>query len=304
MGSNITLVSGFFDIGRGNLADANVARGVDKYFTYFADWCRMRNKLIVYTEPRYVDEVMRIRAEYGLADLTQVIPVEDIYAIEPEIYARMKEISANQRFCDYRYYKNAMSNQATYDYVMMLKYWCMMDAAKRGLIEDMVAWMDFGFNHSGELFTTPEEFDYHWEYYFEPKIHVFSHKDPDKELGLRNLQLQSDCLMGSPVVVHTSLCEELWNMVTDAMRALNMIDSIDDDQQLLLMGYRCKPELFEIHLSTWFMPLKECGGGHLSCREIVVPKLTPIQKVKRFIKKMLGMTIEEQFIKRIRKELE
>ena len=45
--AEITLVSAFFDIGRGNLADAELARGVDKYFEYIMTWARMKNQLII-----------------------------------------------------------------------------------------------------------------------------------------------------------------------------------------------------------------------------------------------------------------
>lgn len=304
MGKTITLVSAFFDIGRGNITDTALVRGVDKYFKYFADWCRMKNKLVVYTEPRFVDEVMKVRAQYGLEDLTTVIPVEDIYAIAPDIYERMKAVSENERFCNYRYLNHAMSNKANYDYVMLLKYWCLMDAVKQGYVDGTVAWIDFGFNHSSEIFTNPEEFDYVWEYEFEDKIHLFALQDPDKELGIRNLQLQTDCIMGCLLVLPDKYCEKLWELMVDAMKALLMLDSIDDDQQLLLMAYRSAPEIFKISISTWFIPLKEYGGPHLSAKNPPVPPtLTAVGKVKHAIKRVLRMTREDEFLERIRKEM-
>lgn len=45
-----------------------------------------------------------------------------------------------------------------------------------------------------------------------------------------------------------------------------MLDAIDDDQQLLAMAYKDTPEIFKIHKSEWFLPLKEFGGVHLTCR--------------------------------------
>lgn len=302
--AEITLVSAFFDIGRGNLADAELARGVDKYFEYFMTWARMKNQLIIYTEPQYVERIRTIRAGFGLAERTMVIPVDNIYEIEPELYARMEKISSNERFCNYRYLNHAMSNRANYDYVMLLKYWCLMDAAKRGYVPDMAAWIDFGFNHGGDLYYIPEEFDFEWEYDFSNRIQFFALKNPDEEFGLRNLQLQTDCIMGCLLLVPGRLCEKFWEMIKDAMKALLMLDCIDDDQQLLLMTYRMEPELFEIHISTWFMPLKEYGGGHLSIKEKITPRKNLLERGKDIARKLLRRTPNDRFLKRIDADLE
>ncbi len=78
------------------------------------------------------------------------------------------------------------------------------------------------------------------------------------------LQYLSDCIMGGVFIVSSKYAEELWNLVRAAMIALVSLDCIDDDQQLLLMAYRMNPEIFEVHISNWFLPLKEYGGNHLT----------------------------------------
>ena len=81
--------------------------------------------------------------------------------------------------------------------------------------------------------------------------------------------------MGPIIIAPTHKCSELWNLVYKAMEALLMLDCIDDDQQLLLMAVREKPELFDINQSEWFLPLKECGGEHLTIKmngEYVIKK--------------------------------
>jgi protein YibB len=303
MGSEITLVSAFFNIGRGNLEDQSLARSVEQYFNYFKAWARMRNQLIIYTEPKYVDKVVGIRNEFGLHDRTVVIAVEDIYRIEPEMYAKMKEISENERFCNYRFDAHAMSNRADYDYVMLLKYWCLMDASKRGYIPRMAAWIDFGFNHGEDLYHVPEEFDFEWNYSFSDKIQLFALKNPDKELGLRNLQLQTDCIMGCLLLAPGRLCKEFWEMIKNSMKALFLLDSIDDDQQLLLMAYRMNPELFEIHISTWFMPLKENGGEHLSVKAQTTEPVSAIERGKQKVREILKRTPDARFLKRLSQDM-
>lgn len=304
MERNITIVSAFFDIGRGKIADSALTRSNMDYLSYFEFWARIRNKTIIYTEPKFVNEITKIRAKYGLQKQTIVIPVEDVYSIEQDLYEKMKKISQRKEFSNYRYYTDAMSNLANYDYIMLMKYWCIMDAEQRGYITDMAAWVDFGFNHGGDCYVKPEEFDFSWEYPFEEKIQYFALKDPEKELGIRNLQLQTDCIMGCLLLVPKKYCKQFWNMIVDAMKSLLILDCIDDDQQLLLMAYRMKPEIFEVHISDWFMGIKECGGEHLTTKEKNIPNPGVINQVKKKICKLLWRTPPRRFAKRILEQTE
>ncbi|MBR2402293.1 MAG: hypothetical protein IKB01_05975 [Lachnospiraceae bacterium] len=299
MKSTITIVTGFFYIGREKTAKADLARSTQQYFDYFEQWAKMRNKLVVYTEPEFVEQVYQIREKFGLREKTIVIPVENVFAIEQELFDKMQKVSDNQEFRNYRFYVNAMSNDAKYDYVMMMKYWCLQDAAKRNLIEDMAAWLDFGFNHGGEYFINPDEFDYLWEYDFSKKIHCFAFSDPQQVLGVKNMQLQRDCMMGAPIVLPKDLCDEFWALVKRAMESLLWIDCIDDDQQLVLMAIKQRPELFEVHYSDWFLPLKEYGGEHLTVKPKTARRLPIKMVIRNILMQLTGNTNEQLFIKRV-----
>lgn len=265
----ITIVTAFFDIGRGKFKNTPFVRTNDQYFNYFRFWARMKNKLIVYTDSESEKKVKDIRQEFGLADKTIVIVIDNIYEIEPNIYERMLKVSQNPQFKNFRYFPNAMSNRANYDYIMLMKYWCMNDAVEQNLVNGMVAWIDFGFNHGGKCYVKSEEFDFEWKYDFEPKIHLFSLQEPDSVSGVMSLQFLFDSTMGCLLLCPSECCHDLWILVRDAMEALLMLDCIDDDQQLLLMAYKKRPSLFEVHISDWFMPLKEYGGEHLTIEDAI-----------------------------------
>lgn len=299
MKNTITIVSAFFYIGRDKVKDADLVRSNKQYFEYFEQWARMRNKLVVYTEPEFVDEVYRIREKFGLREQTVVIPIEDVFAIEKDLLEKMEVVSANEDFRNYRYFVNAMSNNAKYDYIMLMKYWCLQDAVKRGLVEDMTAWLDFGFNHGGDCFTNPEEFGYLWEYEFDRKIHLFALYSPESVLGIRSWQTQKDCIMGPIIVLPKELCEEFWILMRGALEALLWLDCIDDDQQLLLMAYKHKKEIFEIHISDWFLPLKEYGGEHLTVKQKTVPKVSMVMKARIAFARLRGRTPDQMYAKRI-----
>ena len=59
MAEEITLVTAYFDIGRGEWG--KFKRGDNKYISYFKLWARMKNKLIVYTNAEVAKEVLAIR---------------------------------------------------------------------------------------------------------------------------------------------------------------------------------------------------------------------------------------------------
>ena len=145
----ITIVTAFFDIGRKNF---NILpRGRERYLEYFKFWARIDNRVIVYTDSEMAKEVLKVRGAYGRKEKTEIIVVNNFLTIEPDIYKSMQEISKDFYFNKFRVIPDAISNNAAYDYVMLLKYWCLQDAVKRFSIKDTCAWMDFGFNHGGGI---------------------------------------------------------------------------------------------------------------------------------------------------------
>lgn len=287
--SEITIVSAFFDIGRGNAKKAEIQRSVDNYFDYFRHWARMRNEVIVYTSSQYAERVTEVRKEFGLESRTKVVCIDNIYEIETEIFQRMKEIESNEDFYDFRYYKDAYSNTAKYDYVMLMKYWCMYDAKERNIIDSpMIAWLDFGFDHGGVRFPDDTEFDFLWKCEVKKQIQLFALKGSEKLTGIDSLQLLCDSIMGCPVVCSVDNVEMLWRMIKKSMESLIMLDCIDDDQQLLLMAYRQKPELFQVNISDWFLPIKEFGVGGSKLKVRQVPPASLSVRIKRKIGKIFA----------------
>lgn len=263
----ITVVTAFFDIGRKNFK--TYSRTNNEYLDYFEKWARMENNLIIYTEKKMIEPIKEIRKKFGLLDKTKIIEIDNVKNIENEIYERMLKVSKDEYFLNFRFIKNATSNNAYYDYIMLLKYWFLNDATK--YIDKkckMMAWLDFGFNHGGKLYTNFEEFSFTWcTNLSDKKIHLFSLKELEDKPIFHIVQYLTDNLMGAPVIAPVSLCENLWELIKRSINSLLDVGFIDDDQLLLTMAYRIKPEIFEIHVSDWFLPLKESGAFHLTTRE-------------------------------------
>lgn len=261
---SITLVTAFFNIGREKFKA--IPRTNNTYIDNFRFWARMKNYLVVYTEPAMASTIRDVRNEFGLLDKTKIIEIEDISAIEPEILSKMESIKGNGWFERFRILPNATSNIPYYSYLMLLKTWFLQDSVKNGYASGTIAWFDFGFNHGGRLYTKPEEFDFEWDYKFSDKIHFFYYKEIDKKPIYETVRRLADCIMGCLYIVPDHYCSDLWSLTRSAMVSLTTVDLYDDDQLLLLMAYRARPEIFELHKSEWFLPLKEYGGNHLSVK--------------------------------------
>lgn len=78
----ITLVTDFFDIGRGQDKNEELRRTASKYFDEFRRWARIQNKLIVYTDSKSAETIKAIRAEYGLLDKTVIVATDNLFELE------------------------------------------------------------------------------------------------------------------------------------------------------------------------------------------------------------------------------
>lgn len=274
--SKIKIVTAFFDIGRGN--SAVLPRSNDQYFEYFRFWARIRNELVVYCEPQNCERVRSIRREYGLEERTEVIPIADVYQIEPEIFAHMTEIEHNEEFCSFRYYNNALSNRAKYDYIMLIKWWCLKDTAARTDSDYFLAWVDFGYNHGDARYVNSKEFDFLWDYPFPDKVNAFCLSNPDNMTCIDSLQFQKDCFIGHTLIVPQGMCSKWWIQIKEAMYALISLDCIDDDQQLLLMVYKRYKEDFNIIICDWFEDFSLCSNQKFTIKQAEPSKQVEMTK--------------------------
>ncbi len=157
--SEISIVTWFFDIGRKDWK--GFERDNTTYANYFKFWARVRNHVVVYTEPKMAQKVKDIRNEYGLLDKTTVIVIEEVRKVDEYVYNLINTAISNKLAIKYRRHPwMPESCNPLYNYVTYLKAYFTADAIKRNIISnDIVAWIDFGFNHGGATYPISEEFD-------------------------------------------------------------------------------------------------------------------------------------------------
>lgn len=287
--NEVTIVTIFFDIGRGNW-EGKMQRSNEKYFEYFKSWARIKNKVIIYTEPQYAKKARTIREQYGLADRTEVIEIEDMTALDNEVYSAMKNALANPIAQSFRAEQNHPEvYNPDYNFIMYLKYYFLQKAVKDGLASGMLAWMDFGYNKGGNYYVNPEEFDFLWAVDLNPdKIHLFSFGEETElwELPIfeviRSLEVY---ISGEIVLLHEKLTDEFLALCRRCELSLGDVGFSDDDQTILLMAYRTNPELFSLHqMLGWCDQMKLVANREFTTRK---GANVPHKEAKRLAKKSL-----------------
>ena len=294
----IRIVTAFFDIGRAHFD--GYERDNETYFAYFRFWARIRNDMLIYCAPEHADRIAAIRAGFGLADRTEIVTVDDPFAIEPDLYQRMRRVVQDPGFQSFRFYR-APENGAPYSYITMLKAWCLSDAAERTGEDRMLAWVDFGINHCGVKYARSEDFDFLWEYGFPEKITAFCHTDPAGVSLIDTLQFMMPYFDGSVVVLPKALCRHYWESVRGAMEALVKLGCVDDDQMLSLIVYKDQPELFDIRLENgWYSGFEICSNQTFTLAEH--EPLPVNEKVNRTIRRLADAP-QHPFIRRMYEKL-
>jgi protein YibB len=250
--SKISIVTAFFDIGRGDWrTDVQknggplphyLQRSVDKYLDHFRRMCEIDTEIIVYTSPDLVEKIQSV------SEKVKVVAY-DYFNIHSELRDRIDSIQKSpvflQKINPYQV-RNPEYWSKDYVGVTSLKAFYIKDAFDRGLItNDWASWVDFGYCRDDEHIPLSKK----WEYDFTPgKMHYFNYRNPtgpsDVNIAIFNNLVY---IIGGVFVGE----RESWNLLNDSMKqSLEVLmdkNMVDDDQGLLLMSYFMNPEKYELH---------------------------------------------------------
>lgn len=279
--NKITIVTAFININRDNWA--NFGRTEEQYFNYFKLWAKIKNELIVYVEnKKLADKIMKYRESLGLKNKTKVIIIDDFTKIDIDLYNSIKE-TANNKY--HKIFRTMPNNPEVwnydYNYIMLMKMWCVSNAIERKLATGMVAWVDFGYLHGGDDISPKSDFNFEWKYDFDDKINIFSIQKLDDRPIFEIIETMNTYIMGTIIVGPDNLWSKFWNMMRNNMLALNKCGFVDDDQSIILMCYRENKDMFKINESSWGMPMKQFGGNE----HLFLKNVTKKQKIIKCIKK-------------------
>lgn len=248
--SDISIVTGFFDIGRGNWSMQNghpphLYRPTDVYFERFGYLAELENDITVFTTEDLAERVYRATAHR--CDTTNIVVVNpyeefkdyrqsiiNIQAMD-EFKRRIKPDEA----CNPEYWNP--------DYVLVtnIKAYLTNLAIQAHLpVHEMVSWIDFGYCRSFDKIPPSRK----WQYDFDPaKIHLFNYKDYDGK-NIIDIMSENDVyVFGCKVVAHRDRWSHLTDLVFRSIDACLQQHHVDDDQGHWLNATLLDPNAFEMH---------------------------------------------------------
>lgn len=257
--NDITIVTAFFDIGRGDWTPDKglphyLHRTTDTYLQRFANLKQLENKIVVFTSEDLAPKIEEIRGDKP----TNVI-VLDFNKILPDLKKKISDIQSSVEYqskINPYQIKNPEYWNADYVLVNLLKSTFVRRAIQLNLIDtDLVAWLDFGYCRESIKCNK-------WSYPFnKEKIHFFTIKDWVPGTYIQDVIANNDVHVTGPcIVANKTNWPNLEALVNHNLNELIKNNLIDDDQTLLLMSYLSKPELFELHKvspNNWFVAFEE-----------------------------------------------
>jgi protein YibB len=248
---SIAIVTAFFDIDRGawdertSEISSKYRRSVDHYFASFRNLAAVKNELIVFTSPELAGRVVELRKQFGVADQTVVIAVENLFGL-PALALPLRQIAAQmtEGFRDFVWRPTAPEfNKADYVLVNALKTTFVCTAIDMGAIsERQIAWIDFGYAHADGIIDPSVA----WNFDFGDRINLFSIFALDDRPVYQIVRGAEVYFQGCHIVGPASAWPEFNRMMSEAFKALIACNLIDDDQTMLLMAYRANPDFFAV----------------------------------------------------------
>lgn len=253
--SKISIVTAFFDIGRGDWSteiEKNggplphyLQRSVDKYIEHFKRMCEIDTEIVVYTTK---DVAARLRT----ISKTVKIVEYDYFNLHKDYRDQIEKIQNSAEFTKkINPYQARNPEYWSKDYVGVtsLKAFFVSDAFERGLItNEFASWVDFGYcRDEGHVPKSKK-----WEYDFSPGLmHYFNYREP--VLRQMNIQIAQAVqnnvvyIIGGVFVGQKEQWKTLKSYMKESMDHLMSRGLVDDDQGLLLMSYFINPDMFELH---------------------------------------------------------
>jgi protein YibB len=265
---DISIVTNFFDIGRGNLPPVVrnrvlphfQHRNVETYFAYFNELAKLKNDMVVYTTKDFSERIFDIRNNYGLAEKTNIVVMDHFLPSEfNDIKKRVSEVLESSSF----YEKVDKPHFVEYwwpDYIMIqfMKIFYINHAISSNLIKnDLTAWIDFGYCRN----TTSLPPSNKWNYNFDKeKIHLFSLRPVEPNRPIDDIIYKGDVyIMGCHMVAGTEKWKKFKDYVYNSMILLLNNNLVHYDQTLYLMSYLMHPDEFHLRYidpADWFVVLK------------------------------------------------
>lgn len=245
---NITIVTAFFDIGRGDWTPDKglphyLQRTTETYLERFSYLAQLKNDMVIFTSPDLCDRIRELRK--GKPN-TVVIPTTlDRYQDIKDAISKVQSNPNYQANIHPSQVKNPEYWNADYVLVNFLKSQFVVDAIDKGFVRtDLAAWLDFGYCRTEDKVPPSHK----WSYDFDTnKIHLFNYKDYNGISINYVISMNDVYILGAKIVGGKKVWPKFRDLMNNSLNLLLQKDLVDDDQTLMLISTLLQPSLFKMH---------------------------------------------------------
>ncbi|MEH0873199.1 protein YibB [Pectobacterium cacticida] len=265
MDKAITIVTAFFDIGRGNWTNdkgysPHLHRTSETYLDYFSNLAKLENDMIIFTSSQFEERIEDLRQ--GKPTTVVIIDLDNKFKF---IRKKISSIQNDEGFIkklSKKQIKNPEYWSPNYVLVCNLKTYFISKAIELNLVKtDLVAWIDFGYCRSINTLNGINN----WQFPFNKnKINFFTIK---KGLEVKtinsvfNKMINNDVfIIGGVIVASKNKWLEFIKLVFLCQKLTLKNKIVDDDQGIFVMCYHKKPELMKLNFlgkNKWFSVFKK-----------------------------------------------
>ena len=252
MKNDITIVTFFFDMGRGEWTPEKgfphyLHRTVDTYFERFGYLAQLENEMVIFTSPEFIDRVLECRK--GKEHLTKIVPFDymNMFSDDKQL---ILDIQKSKEFIDKINPSQRINPEywnPSYVHLMFMKSFFVCMAIKNELVtNDCVANIDFGYCRTPDKIPKSKK----WQYDFgTDKFQLFGYREYPKDKPIEEVIYNNEVyILGAKQVGTKTQWLEVNNLIVKSMSELICKGLVDDDQTLWLMAMLKKPELFQLNI--------------------------------------------------------
>lgn len=261
---NTTIVTAFFDIGRGGWTEEGgnpgyLQRTTEKYFKYFKYLSELKNPMVIYTSSDFSEEIRKIRQ--GKETYIREINFKEKFKICRE---NVQSILDNQEFrskINPIQLRNPEYWSADYVLINNLKsYFVKKAIIDLKLNNEYFAWVDFGYCREESVLNHLEEWNFALN---QRKVHLFTIKknfDLTEGNVYHAIFNNQPYIIGGVIVASKEKWFEFAELVYSTQRKLMDDLIIDDDQGVYLLCLLSSSNLFQLNYlgkNKWFDVFKK-----------------------------------------------
>lgn len=246
--SNITIVTAFYDIGRGEWTPDKglphyLHRTTETYIERFSSMAQLDNQIIVFSTPDIIEKLKPLNTKNNIVFVH--FDIFKQYEHLRQVIQNVQKSDSFQTMINPSQRLNPEYWNADYVLVNFLKATFVSLAIKYNIVKnDLVAWLDFGYCRTPDKIPPSKS----WSYDFDVnKMHLFNYMDYDgldiKTIIANNIVYT----LGAKIVGGKEVWPQFEDLMADNLKQLLNNSMVDDDQTIMLMSTIVKPELFELH---------------------------------------------------------